>query len=52
MRSTNPLITIFPAIPPAIGQIEHSPGKRRRVLRVLATLLVLIVLGAALILSV
>lgn len=51
MRSTNPLITILPALPPAIGEIECAPGKGRFVLRVLATLLALIALGTALLLS-
>jgi hypothetical protein len=52
MRTSNPLITILPAMPPGISEIEHTPRKERSALRVLATLLVLIGLGAALMLSV
>lgn len=51
MRTTNPLITILPAMPPAISEVKRNPGKGRFVLQVVATLLVLIALGAALMLS-
>lgn len=51
MRPTNPLITIYPAIPPGIGEVVHARKKNRGVVRTVATLLVLIALGAALIAS-
>lgn len=51
MRSTHPLITISPAMPPAIGEIECGPARGRFVRRVLVAMLTLIALGAALLLS-
>ncbi|HRQ57574.1 MAG TPA: hypothetical protein PLN31_09150 [Azoarcus taiwanensis] len=51
MRPTNPLITIMPAMPPAIGEIECPPARSRVLIRVLGALLALVVLGAALFLS-
>ncbi len=51
MRTTYPLITILPAMPPAVSEIERTPGKGRAALLVVATLLLLIALGAALMLS-
>lgn len=50
MRTSNPLITILPAMPPGIGEIERTRGKGRFVLRVAAILLALIALVAVLML--
>jgi len=50
MRPTTPLITILPAIPPAIDEIESTRARFRLAVRLLAALLALIALGAALLL--
>lgn len=51
MRSSNPLITILPAMPPGLGEIERRPGKSRLARRVFVAVLVVIALGAALVLN-
>lgn len=51
MRRTSRLITILPAIPPAIGEVKYPPGRSRVLLRVLAVLLALVALVTALLLS-